>query len=150
MRGALAIVVLSSAVILVACGSALPRLLPQWCETAGPDGGPPLCISIENRSAVDMVLAAHIGYGPIVGERNVAACTGVAVSRSDMNGPWTLLVGPAEVHGNISAPTLASFDLSQLTGDPPYLIEVVINSDLTATMGQRPWLPMDPTGHRYC
>jgi hypothetical protein len=47
--------------------------------------------------------------------------------------------------GNIEGPVLASFDSSQVTGEAPYLIEVVIGPDLTATIEQRSALPRDPT-----
>lgn len=165
MRGALAAVVLTLAVSLVACGSAVPRLLPPWCGAPGTGVLPPqpgathrpvpdrdhlLCIAVENHSDVDMVLARSVGYGPLqeTGPK-IAACRGVAVSESFINVPPMLYVGQAGPPWR-SGPTISSFDASQVTGDPPYLIEVVINSDLTGTIGQRPRLLMDPTGRRYC
>jgi hypothetical protein len=52
------------------------------------------------------------------------------------SGSWGLELGRA-AEGDTAGPLLASFDSTQLTGEPPYLIEVIIGPDLTATIEKR-------------
>ena len=73
----------------------------------------------------------------------ISACSGMAASEPGTTGRWSLQVGRAGAPRGVD-PILASFDSSQFTGDPPYLIEVVINADFTATITQRASLPSDP------
>jgi hypothetical protein len=75
-------------------------------------------------------------------------CGGMAASEPDTVGPWSLEVGRAK-DASIVGPILARFEESQFSGDPPYLLEVVINADLTATIRQRTSLSEDPTA-RHC
>ena len=72
----------------------------------------------------------------------ISACTGMEASEPGTTGRWSLQVGRAGAAGSIDQ-VLATFDSSQFAGDPPYLIEVVINADFTATIAQRPSLPFD-------
>ena len=74
--------------------------------------------------------------GNPVGWSLIAACSGMTESRGIPTGSWGLELGRA-ARGDIAEPALASFGSSQLTGDPPYLIEVIIGHDLTATIEQR-------------
>jgi hypothetical protein len=62
---------------------------------------------------------------------------------------WSLQVGQADPNLDIVGPVLARFDSQQLTGEGPVFIEVIINSDLTATISQRSSLPWVPTSD-YC
>jgi hypothetical protein len=82
--------------------------------------------------------------GDPVGWSLIAACSGMTASQEIATGSWGLELGRAG-EGNIEGPVLASFDSSQVTGEAPYLIEVVIGPDLTATIEQRSALPRDPT-----
>lgn len=120
-------------------------VVPFWCggvpmgpslepgPRATPDPRELRCIAVENHSAVDMTLVeGDTGTGG-----RIPACTGMNQSGQNPTGPWSLQVGRADPELAIEGPVLASFDSSQLTGDPPYLIEVVVNADLTATIVQR-------------
>jgi hypothetical protein len=139
-----------------------PGGLPGWCGTAGTGGpwpGPSatprpvvtpdphrlLCIAVENHSEVVMALT----QSPRGGAVRIDACSGMQASQSGVSGPWSLEVGRADPNLNFDGPVLASFDSSQLTGDAPYLIEVVINADRTASIAQRASLPAFPTSD-YC
>lgn len=73
----------------------------------------------------------------------IEACSGMAGSEAGTTGQWTLQVGRFSAEGRVDK-VLASFDVSQFTGDPPYLIEVLINPDFTATIAQQTSLPSDP------
>jgi hypothetical protein len=134
--------------------------LPGWCGGLGTGGPAPLppntprplytpdphtvrCIAIENKSPVDMAIVEPGSSWGLI-----QACSGSDSTGPVPPAPWTLEVGRA-TPGSISGPDLASFDSSQLTGEPPYLIEVVINADLTATIQQRTSLPENPAV-RYC
>jgi hypothetical protein len=134
--------------------------LPSWCGLASmgpmpPAGGTPRpvetpdphrlrCIAAENRSAVDMWLVENSGGGL------VSACSAMSSSSpTDLTTPWSLQVGRADGEGGIAGPVLARYDSSQLTGEAPHLIAVVINSDLTATISQRTSLPWTTTSP-YC
>ena len=72
----------------------------------------------------------------------IAACSGMEGSEPGTTGHWSLQVGRIGTPGSVDQ-VLASFDASQFTGDPPYLIEVVIKADFTATIAQRASLPWD-------
>ena len=74
--------------------------------------------------------------GMHVGWSLIAACSGMSVSTVVPTGSWGLELGRA-AEGDIAGSVLASFDSSQLTGEPPYLIAVVIGPDLDATIEQR-------------
>jgi hypothetical protein len=123
-------------------------VVPSWCggvPIGGMDPGPRAtpdprelrCIAVENHSGVDMTLIeGDTGTGG-----RIPACTGMMQSGPNLTRPWSLQIGRADPDLAITGPVLASFDSSQLTGDPPYLIEVVVNADLTATIGQRRSLP---------
>jgi hypothetical protein len=126
-------------------------VVPGWCGGVpiGPPGEPGpratpdprelRCIAVENHSGVDMTLIeGDTGTG---GRSRLSACTGMTQSGPIPTRPWSLRVGRADPELAIAGPVLASFDSSQLTGDPPYLLEVVVNADLTATIGQRLSLP---------
>jgi hypothetical protein len=69
-------------------------------------------------------------------------------SEPGTTGQWSLEVGRVGVPGSVDK-VLATYDVSQFTGDPPYLIEVVINADFTATIAQRASLPLD-SARRLC
>jgi hypothetical protein len=73
----------------------------------------------------------------------VAACSGVAISTVVPTGSWGRELGLA-AEGDIAGRVLASYDSSQLSGEPPYLIAVEIDEDLNATIEQRSSLPLDP------
>lgn len=111
-----------------------------------------LCIAAENRSNVDMALQEVVGKG-LRTWGLIEACSGMAASEPDTIGPdtigpWSVEVGRAK-DASIVGPILARFEESDFTGDPPYLLEVVINADLTATIRQRTSLSVDPTA-RNC
>ena len=114
--------------------------MDQTAPPPTPDSQTLQCIAVENNSDVDMVLT-----GPTYGAGRISACSGMSSSASGITGPWSLQVGRADSQLAIDGPVLASFDSSQLIGEPPYLVEVVINSDLSATISQRASLPEDAT-----
>jgi hypothetical protein len=120
----------------------LPPNTPRPLYT--PDPHTVRCIAIENKSRVDMALVEPGSSWGLI-----QACSGSDSTGPVPPAPWTLEVGRA-TPGSISGPGLASFDSAQLTGEPPYLIEVVINADLTATIQQRTSLPENPPAVRYC
>jgi hypothetical protein len=101
------------------------------------------CIAIENKSGVDMAIVEPGSSWGLI-----QACSGVTSTGTIPSAPWRLEVGRA-TPGSIAGPDLASFDSSQLTGEPPYLIEVLINADLSVTIRQRTSLPGNPAV-RYC
>jgi hypothetical protein len=78
----------------------------------------------------------------------VSACRGIEGSESGTPGKWSLQVGRIGTPGSVDQ-VLASFDASQFTGAPPYLIGVLINPDFTATITQRASLPSD-SARRLC
>jgi hypothetical protein len=75
-------------------------------------------------------------HGDPVGWSLIAACSGMTASTGIPTGSWGLELGRA-AEGAIAGPVLASFDSSDLRGEPPYLMEVMIGPDLTATIEQR-------------
>jgi hypothetical protein len=85
----------------------------------------------------------QLSNGKVDGWSLIEACEGMAASQGIPSGSWALEVGRTEP-GKIIGPILASFDSSQLTGEAPYLIAVVIGPDVTATIEQRSSLPADP------
>ena len=131
--------------------------IPGWCGGVpiGPAPIPPytpgpyytpdphtlLCMMVENKSTVDMAIADSMSWGLI------AACTSVESSAPVPKAPWTYQIGRA-TPGSIEGPVLGTVDSSALTGEPPFLIEVVINADLSVTVRQRTSLPN--LADRYC
>lgn len=157
MRGAVAAAALTIAATLSGCG--LLSAVPGWCGGQASGGGPPpsgvtprpfetpdprqlLCIAAENRSSEDMGLN-ELHDGKLQSWGLISACSGMAGSEPGTTGQWSLQVGRVGVPGSVDQ-VLASFDSSQFTGDGPYLIEVLINPDFTATITQRASLPFDP------
>lgn len=160
MKGSAALTALALAIVvsLAGCGF-LSTGIPGWCGgvTSGPkplssesampaataDPHHLLCISAVNLSNVDMGLQEPETWGLI------QACQGMSASEPDTLGSsWSVEVGRAG-DASIAGPILARFEESQFTGNPPYLLEVVINADLTATIRQRSSLPFDAAS-RHC
>jgi hypothetical protein len=156
MKAAVVIAALSIGANLAGCG--LFSMVPGWCGGEGSGGGQPpsgvtpqplatadprhlLCIAAENRSSVDMGLN-ELRDGQVLEGGLISACTGMQASEPGTTGRWSLQVGRTSAAGSIDR-VLANFDASQFTGAPPYLIEVVINADFTATIAQRASLPLD-------
>jgi hypothetical protein len=134
--------------------------LPGWCgalPTGRPGPVPPntprplytpdphtvRCIAIENKSGVDMAIVEPGSSWGLI-----PACSGSDSTGPIPSAPWKLEVGRA-TPGSISGPVLASFDSSQLAGEPPCLIEVLIDGDLSVTIQQRTSLPENPAV-MYC
>jgi hypothetical protein len=153
---ALATLVLVAA-ILGGCGLLSGR--PEWCgqvvsggpmppsgstpyEIPTPDSAHLACIAVVNRSDVDFALSETAG-GEQVSWSLIQACEGMTASEPIADS-WSLAIGQASGDGGISEPALARFDSSQLTGQGPYLIEVVVNEDRSASITQRSSLPWDP------
>jgi hypothetical protein len=162
MRDAYIVVLLTLAANLAACGFVLPGR-PQWCGavvSGGPGVLPPdtprpiatpdpdhlLCIAMENHSDVDMGFSESRGDGP-KDWGLISACSGVAASEANASEPWAIEVGRTKP-GALVGPVLASFDSSRLTGEPPYLIEVVIDPDKRVTIDQRSSLSEDPASRK--
>lgn len=127
--------------------------LPGWCGSVasrGPADLPPntprpfftpdvqtlLCVAMQDTSSVDMVVTGATGGGTLL-----TSCGAVTSSGPVPSGPWKLQVGRTTPALTIAGPPLATFDSSQVMGDPPYLIEVIVNPDLSATIQQRDSLP---------
>jgi hypothetical protein len=137
--------------------------LPAWCPGV-PSGGPgpgsgetprPIptidlhhlrCIEVENKSHIDMGMQqtqANLG-----GFWWLLSACGDSRGSEVLDTAWSLNVGRAKP-GAIEGPILASFESSQLTGDAPYLIQIVIDPDGSVTIRQTDSLPDIPQD-KFC
>lgn len=106
-----------------------------------PDPHTLLCMMVENKSTVDMAIDDSSSWSL------VAACTSMESSGPVPEAPWAYQIGRA-TPGSIGGPVLGTVSSSALTGEPPFLIEVVINPDLSVSVRQQTSLP-NPTD-RFC
>jgi hypothetical protein len=166
--------ILATALLAASCratvggGTAAPRIsatqsgtasvqIPGWCGGVpiGPAPGPSesphpyytpdprtlLCMLVENKSTVDMAIADGDSWSL------VAACTSMESSGPVPEAPWAYEVGRA-TPGSIDGPVLGTVSSSALTGQPPFLVKVVINPDLSLTVRQQTSLPS--LTERFC
>lgn len=110
--------------------------IPGWCGGASADPQTLLCIWMVNRSNVDMAVVDSASWGLI------AACSSATSSGAIPPTAWGFEIYRA-VPGSVTGPVLGAFRSTQVSGDPPYLIEVSIGLDQSVSISQQGSLPED-------
>lgn len=124
--------------IPVWCGGAAIGPAPPPGSTPGPVVTPDphtlLCIYMVNRSSVDMASVDPTSWGLI------AACSSASSSGPVPAAPWGFEIYRA-VPGSVTGPVLGAFSSTEVSGEPPYLIEVSIGPDQGVSIRQQGSLP---------
>lgn len=121
------------------CGAAPIGPAPPSGSTPGPAYTPNpnntlVCMYTVNRSSVDMAMVDSNSW------ELIAACSSSTGSSSVPAASWGFEIYRA-VAGSVTGPVLGAFGSGQVSGEPPYLLEVDIGPDQGVSISQQGSLP---------